>query len=201
MRIICILFFVLCLSFCCFAQQDILLIDDFENEISGGLQGTVDFGAGGGSDVKAEASEDIVHSGRQSLKITYDAVAGGYMWVARGFELDASNTAWLLTPDEIEWDKYNALAFYMYGSNSGADIAFDIKDNGGEMWRSYLSDDFSGWKKIILPFDEFFARDDWQPDSADTNSVLDFPIKSYQFEPRPQVKGALYVDDVELMKK
>ncbi len=182
----------------CFAEKQGLLIDDFENQVSGGPSGTVDFGAGGGSSVEVTASSDTRHSGSQSIKVIYDAVPGGYIWVARGFELDVENADWLIKPQDIDWKKYNAISFYIYGSNSGAKIAFDIKDNGNELWRFMIDDNFKGWNKIICPFKEFFARSDWQPDSADKNSQLDFPLKSFQFEPRPVAKGTVYFDCVEL---
>lgn len=185
---------------CAGAQEEVLLIDDFEAPISGGPDGTVDFGAGGGSSVEVTASNDIKYSGNQSLKLAYDAVSGGYIWVAKGFDLDARNTAWLLKPEEIDWNKYNALSFYMYGGDSKAEIAFDIRDSGNEMWRFMVEDNFSGWKRITCPFSEFFARGDWQPNNADKNAELDFPLKSFQFEPRPEAKGTIYIDYVELGK-
>ncbi len=184
-----------------FAQDKGLLIDDFEGVIDGGANGTVDFGAGNGSTVSVSASTDIVSAGKQSLKITYDAVSGGYMWIARGFGLDAKNAGWLFKPESIDWKQYNAVAFNLYGNNSKGSIAFDLKDNGGEIWRFLITDDFTGWKQIICPFDQFFARADWQPDSADKNGQIDYPIKSYQFEPLPEGKGTIYIDDVELVKK
>jgi beta-glucosidase len=184
-----------------FAQGKSLLLDDFEGPISAGPYGTVDFGAGGGSSVEVTAATDIKNSGNQSLKVVYDAVSGGYMWVARGEGLDAKNAGWLVKPATIDWSKYNAFSFYMYGSDSKAKVAFDIKDNGGEIWRFMTEDNFKGWKEIICPFTDFFARGDWQPDAADKNAKLDFPIQSYQFEPRPQAKGTLYFDTVELINK
>lgn len=179
-------------------QDKGLLIDDFEGIISGGGDGSVDFGSGGGSLVEVIADTNIKYSGNQSIKVIYDAVSGGYMWVARGFELDVKNSAWLVKPPDIDWAKYNAFSFYMYGSDSKAKIAFDIKDNGNEMWRFMVEDNFQGWKQVICPFKEFFARGDWQPDNADKNANLDFPIKSFQFEPQPEAKGTLYFDGVEL---
>ena len=189
------------LSFSCFAEESNLLIDDFESVIVGGAEGTVDFGSGNGSEVKVTADTNIKESQEQSLKIEFNAVPGGYMWIARGFELDAKNSSWLKDPKDIDWGLYNAISFYMYGANSGAKVAFDIKDNGNEMWRFVIEDNFSGWKKITLLFGEFFARGDWQPDNADGNMNLDFPLKSYQFEPLPEGKGILYFDKVELTNK
>lgn len=196
-----LLVITLCLAGLGFAQEEILLIDGFEVTISGGPEGTVDFGAGNGSSVEVAAATDIIHGGKQSLKVTYDAVPGGYIWVARGTDLNAKNAGWLVKGADINWNKYNAIAFYMYGSDSKAKIAFDIKDNGGEIWRFVFEDNFKGWKQIACPLNEFVVRTDWQPDSADRNAKMDFPIKSYQFEPLPPAKGTLYFDDAELIKK
>ncbi len=184
----------------CYAEKQFLLIDDFEGEISGTPQGTVDFGAGNGSTVEVTASTDIKQSGNQSIKVTFDAVPDGYMWVARGQNLDAQNAGWLLKTEDIAWEKFEAISFYMYGTNSGADVAFDIKDNGNEIWRFMVKNDFTGWKQIICAFDAFYARDDWQPDNSDKNGKIDYPIKSYQFEPRSG-KGTLYFDAVALIEK
>lgn len=197
--LICFVFISVFVTYC-FAQNTNFLIDDFEGSINGGAQGTVDFGAGNGSSVEVNASKEIKYSGAQSLKVVFDAVSGGYMWIARGYGLDASNAGWLVKPEEIKWAEFNALSFYIYGSDSKVNIAFDIKDNGNEMWRFMIEDNFSGWKQIICPFSEFIVRGDWQPDSADNNLNLDFPIKSFQFELRPESKGTIYFDDVELIR-
>lgn len=197
-RIFFICIFIFWVATICFAQEQVLLLDDFAGEISGGPSGTVDFGAGNGSSVEVTAASDIKHSGSQSLKIVYNAVPGGYMWIARGYGLDAQNSRWLLKPEEIKWEQYKAIAFYLYGSNSKTKVAFDIKDSGNEIWRFLFEDNFTGWKKITCLFQEFFCRGDWQPDAADKNATLNFPIKSFQLEPLPEAKGTLYLADVQL---
>lgn len=185
----------------CFAAGNNLLIDDFEISVSGGPEGTVDFGSGNGSGVEVTQATDIKNTGNQALKVVYDAAPGGYIYVARGTGLDAKNANWSLKPEDIKWENYSAISFYMYGMDSKAKIAFDIKDNGGEIWRFMLEDNFKGWKQIVCKFDKFMVRDDWQPDGADKNGQLDFPIKVFQFEPLPESKGTLYFDTVELVKK
>lgn len=195
--------FIVSFLFVCssYAQDTGLLIDDFEGAITGGADGTADFGSGNGSSVVVTASPEMAKSGAQSLKVVYNAVAGGYMWIARGFGLDAANSAWLAQPKDIDWQQYNAFSFQMYGSDTKAQIAVDIKDNGGEMWRFIVNDNFTGWQEIICPLDQFFARSDWQPQDADKNDTLDFPVKSYQFEVLPEAKGTLYFDEVKLIKR
>ena len=200
MRVACLVFTVfLCITGAAIAQEKKLLLDDFEGVISGGSDGTVDFGAGNGSSVEVAADISIMHSGKQSLKVIYNAVPDGYMYVAKGMGLDAKNACWLVKPQDIKWNEYNAVSFYMYGSGSKAKVAFDIKDNGNEIWRYILEDNFQGWKQIVCSFGQFAARNDWQPEAADKNTTIDFPIKSYQFEPLPESQGTLYFDDVELI--
>ncbi|MFA5089852.1 MAG: carbohydrate binding domain-containing protein [Candidatus Omnitrophota bacterium] len=194
-----ILVFIFLLAGYSQARGEDLLLDDFQGVISGGPQGTVDFGSGGGSTVEVSAATDIKRAKDQSLKVVYNAVAGGYMWIARGFGLDAKNARWLVKPEDVDWGKYKAISFYMYGSDSKVKIAFDIKDSGNEISRFLVEDNFKGWKKIICPFSDFFVRGDWQPDNADKNAKLDFPIKSFQFEPRPIAQGVVYFDCVELL--
>ena len=185
----------------CLAGGSNLLLDDFEMAVSNGPEGTVDFGAGNGSSVQVTAATDIKNSGNQSLKVVYNAVPGGYIYVARGLGLDAKNANWAIKPSDIKWAEYSGISFYVYGTNSKAKIAFDIKDNGGEIWRFITEDDFVGWKKVVCSFDKFIVRDDWQPMDADKNGQLDFPIKVFQFEPLPPSKGTLYFDTVELVEK
>jgi len=193
--------FALLVTGVCFAEGNNLLLDDFEVLVSNGPEGTVDFGAGNGSTVEVTQAADIKNTGSQSLKVTYDAVSGGYIYVARGSGLDAKNAQWTLKPADVKWEDYSAISFYVYGTDSKAKIAFDIKDSGGEIWRFIAEDDFNGWKKVVVSFDKFVVRDDWQPDGADKNGIIDFPIKVIQFEPLSVSKGTLYFDTVELVKK
>ena len=185
----------------CFAEGGNLLIDDFEVAVSGGLDGTVDFGAGNGSSVNVTADTYIKNTGKQSLKVDYNAVQGLYIYVARGKGLDSKNANWLIKPEDIKWEDYKGFSFYMYGTDSKTRVAFDIKDNGDEIWRFVVEDNFKGWKQIVCDFDKFIVSDDWQPNSADKNAKLDFPIKIFQFEALPVSKGTLYFDTVELIKK
>ena len=192
---------VLLLAGVCLAESDNLLLDDFEIVVSNGPEGTVDFGSGNGSTVEVTPATDIKNTGNQSLKAVYDAVPGGYIYVARGTGLDAKNANWIIKPGDVKWEEYSGISFFVYGADSKAKIAFDIKDSGGEIWRFLAEDDFAGWKKVVVSFDKFMARDDWQPDGADKNGQIDFPIKVFQFEPLPESKGTLYFDTVELVKK
>lgn len=190
---------ILCVLFLsCASKTQELLIDSFEGELD---HKSVDYGAAQGSSALVEPAKDVKVCGEQSLKLTYELKPQGYMWVARGQNLDVKSAAkWLVEPKDIDWEKYNALSVYVYGANNGGIIAFDIKDAGGEMWRFIIADDFSGWKEISCPFSAFFVRQDWQPQTAVTNKTLDFPLMSFQFEPRLPGKGVYYFDCVKLVK-
>ena len=173
------------------------LLDDLEGPL---VQGdTVDAGAGNGSRVAIVADTQEKHSGAQSIRVDYDAVSGGYIWVARGYGLDVKGAAqWSTPPQDIDWSRYGALSFYYKGDGAGARIAVDIKDAGGEMLRFMVTDDSKQWKQVICSFDAFFPRGDGQPPNAATNGALDFPIKSFQFEPIAVAKGTLFIDEVDL---
>lgn len=176
-----------------------LILDSFEGKISGA---TVDFGSGGGSQIEVLGSQDIKYHGKQAIRLKYKAISDGYMWLARGYNLDIKGAAqWLIKPQDINWPKYYALSFYMYGSNSGASVAFDIIDSGYEYFRFMVKDDFMGWKQIVCPFEQFFPRGDWQPEKAEKNARLDFPVNAFQFEPRTLGEGILYFDYMHLIRK
>lgn len=175
------------------------LLDDLEGEIISDPKGTIDAGAGNGSSVNVSADKENKKSGGQSLRMDYDAVSGGYIWVARGYNLDVKGAAlWTKPPQEINWQGYAAITFYLFGSGSGAKIAFDLKDAKGEIFRFMVTDDTKGWKQIVCPFDQFLPRGDWQPPTAEANGTLDFPVMSFQFEPIAVAKGAVNVDAVSL---
>ncbi len=173
-----------------------LLLDSFEGEIS---PNTLDYGSSDNSQLTASASSEKRLCGEQSLNLSYDLQPGGYMWAGRGWGLDVEGAScWLVEPGQIEWEKYKAISVAVYGQSSGAMYAFDIRDKGGEIWRYLIDDDFQGWQEIVLPFKGFFARTDWQPDDAETTKTLDFPVKSYQFEPLLPGQRQVYFDCIKL---
>lgn len=180
-------------------MQADLLLDSFEGDIS---SQTVDFEAGNSSRVEVFAEKEIKVCGEQSLKIVYEVNPVGYMRIARGYNFDVKvQGLWFVEPQDVVWSDYDSVSINLYGSNSGGLIVFDIKDSGDEVWRFLIDDDFEGFKEIIMPFKLFFVRDDWQPDKAQRNEALDFPIMSFQLEPRTPGKGVLYIDCVKLKLK
>ena len=183
----------------CSRQPQEVLLDSFEGVID---SKTVDFGTSkGATQLSVSASLDQKVCGEQSLRISYDLKPSGYMWIARGFGLDVLGAAqWLVKPEDIKWEKFNAIVFSMYGTGSGNVIAFDLKDSGGELWRFMVDDDFRGWKEIVCPFNVFFPRTDWQPPTAERNDLIDFPIMSFQFEPKVPGQATYYFDCMKVSR-
>jgi hypothetical protein len=200
-RFALVIFLLLGLAQFGFAEEgkNILILDNFEGEIISGPEGTIDAGSGSGSSVSVSGDKTNKQAGEQSLKIDFDAISGGYIWVARGYNLDVKGAAaWLVEPEKVQWESYGAISFYMFGSDSKMRMAFDVKDSGGEMFRFMVTDDFKGWKQIVCSFSQFFPRGDWQPPTATVNGLLEFPVKSFQFEPIAIAKGTVNIDEVAL---
>ncbi|MEV5429369.1 glycoside hydrolase family 3 N-terminal domain-containing protein [Streptomyces sp. NPDC052701] len=67
-----------------------------------------------------------------------------------------------------DWSAHRGVRFWWHGGNNGRKIAFEIKDggaNGGasELWTASFTDDFTGWKRVEIPFTDFAYRTDHQP--------------------------------------
>jgi len=190
------LFILLIFLLSCTNSDQSVLLDSFEGKIN---QRTVDFGSSEGTSLSVSAAKDIKSCGQQALKISYDLKPSGYMWIARGYNLDVGGAAaWEVKPQDIAWDRYNSFSLDVYGADSGGFIAFDLKDKGGEIWRFLIEDDFEGWKNIVCSLVDFFPRQDWQPETAEKNDILDFPIMSFQFEPFVLGSNDYYFDCVSL---
>lgn len=182
-------------------SSNLLVIDSFEGNIIGGEDATVDYGSGAGATVLVSGVKQPVKHGSQSIKIVYDAASGGYMWIARGYNLDQKNAGqWLVHPEKINWNNFDAIVFDLYGEGSGNEIAVDLVDSGREYCRAELKDDTNGWKEFVIPFFDFSERTDWQPDNALQNHMIDYPIMVFQFEPL-EGSGTIYIDKVSLRKK
>ena len=173
-----------------------LMLDSFEGEIG---KKTVDFGGGSGSTLQVTASKDNKSCGQQAIQLSYKLEPSSYLFCARGDGLDVASAHWEgPAHDKIDWAKYTGISLMMSGKDNGP-IAFDVKDAGGELWRFMLENKKDGWVEMVVPFNKFTVRDDWQPTSTDGNRKLDFPIKSFQFEPKQPGEGVVYFDCVKLV--
>ena len=65
-----------------------------------------------------------------------------------------------------DWSSYEGVSFWLYGSNTGNGLFFEINENRNpgsttndvEIWTYPFTDDFSGWQQIIIPFDAFTRK-------------------------------------------
>lgn len=176
-----------------------VLIDNFEGKIA---VDTTDFGSSPNSWIKATGSSQQLKCGLKSLQIDYNLAPGGYVYCARGHDIykrtDSSswkkgNSGWEIKPDDIDWSTFDGISFYIRG-DSLSPIAIDIKDTYDQLWRFTIRKKLQGWEKITIPFEEFKTRTDWQPPKARRNNKMDFPIKTFQIEPKKQGTGTLYID-------
>lgn len=77
--------------------------------------------------------------------------------------VDADETRWMT----MDWRRYDGIAFWLYGQNSGAQIFVDLFDNrhpgstsdDAERFVYGFRDDFSGWRRISIAFDDFVRKE------------------------------------------
>lgn len=67
-----------------------------------------------------------------------------------------------------DWSARKGVRFWWDGQNNGRKVAFELKDGGAdgeasELWTTSFTDDFTGWKRIEIPFTDFAYRTDYQP--------------------------------------
>ncbi|MEU1514247.1 glycoside hydrolase family 3 N-terminal domain-containing protein [Streptomyces sp. NPDC005811] len=67
-----------------------------------------------------------------------------------------------------DWSAHQGIRFWWEGHGDGRRIAFEIKDGGAhgeasELWTTSFTDDFTGWRRVEIPFADFRYRTDYQP--------------------------------------
>ncbi|MGB1252666.1 MAG: carbohydrate binding domain-containing protein [Candidatus Promineifilaceae bacterium] len=103
---------------------------------------------GGGSSVTAGFGSV---NGNGAVSVTYSVAAG--QWGGFGINYVASSGT------VQDWSNFDGIAIDVNGQNSGATYTFEIQDKaqGTEVDRftAFFTDDFTGTRKIILPFNSF----------------------------------------------
>ena len=133
------------------------------------------------------------------LTIDYDIAAwGGFTHV-----LSDDSETWT----GQDWSAYNAISFWFLGSNTGAEVQFEIFDNrnpeldgdSAERWFYRFVDDSDDWKLVEIPFEAFERRSDWQPDGAPDDGLNLDAVSGYAFGlPAGVGSNVALVDDVQL---
>lgn len=173
-----------------------LMLDSFGGEL--GLS-TVACGASSDSSILVEPDTKIKSCGKQSMKVIYNLSKTGNVHCAKGYGLEVPKSRWEISFETVDWLGYGAFSIQFYGNNSG-EVAFDLLDNGGEIYRFMILDNFKGWKEIIIPFSALKPLSDFHQQKAHGNNQIDLPIKAFQLEPMTSGKGSFNVDCVKLVK-
>ncbi|MFF0382121.1 glycoside hydrolase family 3 N-terminal domain-containing protein [Streptomyces sp. NPDC004286] len=171
-------------------------VDRFEGEVPFAVQPAEGiFTWGGDSDdpptlaltARADAPE-----GAKVLTGSYDISGYG------GFTHDYAATA-----PAHDWSAHRGVRLWWEGQNSGKKITFEIKDGGAhgeasELWTTSFTDDFTGWKRIELPFSAFTYRTDYQPVGGIDHVLGLTQMWGYAVTLPTGVKGRFAMDGVEL---
>lgn len=98
--------------------------------------------------------------GNNALRIDLDVTG----WAGFGYLVhDASTQSW--RPQD--WSAFDGLSFWMYGRNSGTRFFVDVMDNrnpcstwdDAERYVYEFTDDFSGWKQVVVPFRDMVRKE------------------------------------------
>ncbi|MCS0604074.1 glycoside hydrolase family 3 C-terminal domain-containing protein [Streptomyces sp. LP11] len=102
-----------------------------------------------------------------------------------------------------DWSAHQGIRFWWDGRNNGRKVAFEIKDGGAngeasELWTTSFTDDFTGWKRIEIPFTDFVYRTDYQPVGGIDHVLGLTGMWGYAVTLPAGAKGDFAMDDVEL---
>ncbi|MEU2715020.1 glycoside hydrolase family 3 N-terminal domain-containing protein [Streptomyces sp. NPDC007205] len=102
-----------------------------------------------------------------------------------------------------DWSAHQGIRFWWDGRDNGRKIAFEIKDGGAngeasELWTTSFTDDFTGWKRIEIPFTDFRYRTDYQPVGGIDHVLGLTRMWGYAVTLPPGTRGDFAMDDVEL---
>ncbi|MET9502385.1 glycoside hydrolase family 3 N-terminal domain-containing protein [Streptomyces sp. NPDC006622] len=102
-----------------------------------------------------------------------------------------------------DWSAHQGVRLWWEGHGTGKKIAFEIKDGGAdgeasELWTTSFTDDFTGWRRIELPFTDFVYRTDYQPVGGIDQILGLTETWGYALTLPVGVKGEFAMDGVEL---
>ena len=142
-------------------------VDDFENGLPSGLDGNNNaigfntFQDGNAatnvaiSTTTAPPADTLPGAVTQNHALRLDLNVISNAGFTHTFE-DSALTTWV----SQDWSAYEGISFWLYGNNSGTTLFVDVLDNrnpgsitdDAERWSIDLSDNFTGWQEIQIPF-------------------------------------------------
>lgn len=109
--------------------------------------------------------------------------------------------------DPQDWRNRTGIGFWFYGGDSGGIFQVEIFDNRSdpatdtsERFEYRFADDFSGWRKMNIPFDDFFRSSDFQPDGAPDDGLNLNEVWGYGFI-MPASVGNVYISELSLINE
>lgn len=140
------------------------------------------------SKIEAVYSTEQAKSGKQSAKVTHNT-------------RDWAGALVVVPPEKGDWTGMKTFRMWVYGSGSQARFNIDLEDAQKEQFRYTVTDDFKGWKELVIPLSDFKVRTDWQAPDAKINRKLDFPMMTVQFCTANLGNFTLYFDDIVIDSK
>jgi len=172
-----------------------VIVDDFETGIPFILAPD---GAGIGYVPWGNQPENVTLAARQIVggsRIALPAVADSANTVlALSYDIDSwggfthaftDGTEWI----SMDWTAYNAMTFWLFGNDTGAQVQIDLFDNrnpdlpgdSAERYFYRVDDDYIGWRQFAVPFALFQRRTDFQPGGAPNDGLGLDQVSGYAF--------------------
>ena len=151
----------------------VLIVDNFE--YGAGLPGGQDANgvsigyytfAGAGSTIAlgnpgTPPAPPLAENPAPNKVLQLDLNVTSYAGVIHGFENPAGDT-WV----SQDWSEYAGFTMWLYGQNSGTALFIDLLENrnpgstkdDAQRWTTTVTDDFSGWKQLEIPFTSFTEK-------------------------------------------
>lgn len=131
--------------------------------------------------------------GTKAMKATYNIGAG---WAGASMNFNPSQN----------WSGQSGFDFQFYGNNSNNQIRLELSDNSpnannspdaAERFEYKFTDNFTGWRRFVLPWSAFTRRADWQPTGAPNDGLTLTQMWSFNFSPLSG-NSSFYLDQVQL---
>ncbi len=176
-------------------------VDNFENgALPHGLDGDgMDVGfftwTGPGASVNITTTFQVTNT---VLQMDSSVPAGSWGGTTHHFENDTVDT-WV----PQDWSSYQAVGFWVYGTNSGKQLFFEIQDNRNpgstsddtEIFSYPFTDNFSGWKHFEVQFSEFARKEIGNGAPNDGFTLTE--VHGWAFG-STEYAGTLYLNDVQI---
>jgi len=178
-----------------------LTIDDFEDgQLPSGTDSNgIDIGfftwMGGGGTTEITTTLQATNT---VLQMDSVVPSGGWAGMTHHFENEAVDT-WV----SQDWSDYQAVSFWVYGTNTGKTLFFEVQDNRNpgstvddtEIWNYTFLDNFSGWKRFEVMFADFNRKDIGNGAPNDDFTLTE--VHGWAFG-TTEYAGTLYLDNVQI---